>query len=377
MKFPARISAVESSAIRKMYDMAKPDSINLGIGMPFCNTSENIKEAGLRAIKDNKTFYTSNLGLLELREVIADEFNRTSDNKIDAGNILVTVGVAEAIFLSLFSLLDKDDEILIPDPGYTGYSIPAQMIGCKINRYPLLYKNKFSFKINDIIDRVTENTKVILLNSPGNPTGGVISSDELSALGEYCQEKGISIISDEIYSKLNYTDTGVHSISSYVPFENLIVMNGISKEFAMTGWRVGWVISSHENIKQLVKVHQVMASCASTISQYAAIEAIRSQDQEVINAMANNKKLMGQGLSKIPNIHFFTPEAGLYFFPDFSYYGNDYDLAMKILNETNVITIPGSAFGSLGKGYLRLSFGAKPEDIVSGLSKINELLKNY
>jgi aspartate/methionine/tyrosine aminotransferase len=374
MRFPDRITMVESSAIRKMYDKATVGSINLGIGMPYCYTPDNIREAASRAIEDNKTFYTSNLGLFELREIIAEDYNKTSPTKIDASNILITAGVAEAIFLSLFSLLNAEDEILLPDPGYTGYTIPAQMIGCGICRYPLYYDNNFSFKSEDIIDRVTARTKVILLNSPGNPTGGINSPDELSKLGEFCQGKGICILSDEIYAKLS--SSVVESVNQHISVENLIVMNGISKEFAMTGWRIGWIISSRENIKQLVKVHQVMVSCASSISQYAAMEAVKSQNKEVVVAIDNNKALMARELSKIPNIRFFTPRAGLYYFPDFSYYGNDYELAMKILEEANVVTIPGSAFGSMGKGFLRLSFGAKPEDIISGLSKINQLLQN-
>jgi aspartate/methionine/tyrosine aminotransferase len=377
MKISTKISSLESSGIRKMYDRARNDSINLGIGMPYCNTPDNIKDAAFEAIKNNKTFYTSNLGMIELRDAIAERYNKCHDKTISASNILITVGVAEAIFLSLFSLLECGDEVLLPDPGYMGYSLPVQMIGCKVNRYPLLFENQFAVRSEDVIGRITERTKVLILNSPGNPTGGVNSDSEIKQICYFCSQKGITIISDEVYANLNYSVNDFYSVSHYMSLDETMILNGVSKEFGMTGWRVGWIISSVENIKELVKVHQVMASCSSSISQCAAIDAIRSDNKDVVKLLEINKELMGNMLSNISNIRYFIPKGGLYYFVDFSFFGDDNVLAMKILEEANVITIPGSAFGTLGRGFLRLSFGARPEEIKTGMAKIKNILENF
>ena len=376
MKISKRIVTVESSTIRKMYDRARKDSINLGIGMPYCNTPGIIKDSAFEAIKNNKTFYTSNLGMIELREAIAERYNKCHNQTISSSNVLITVGVAEAIFLSLFSLLEFNDEVLLPDPGYVGYDIPVQMMGCKVIKYPLFFENKFAVKSEDVIRKISDNTKVVILNSPGNPTGGVNSDYEIKQICEFCSQRGIVIISDEVYSRLNYTTGEFDSVGRYMSLDDALILDGVSKEFAMTGWRIGWIISGIENIKQLVKVHQVMASCASSVSQYAAMEAIKLNNSEVLQALVKNREIMGKILSQIPNIRYFIPKGGLYYFADFSFFGNDNDLAVKLLDEANVVTIPGSAFGPLGKGFLRLSFGARPEEIKTGMMKIKNILEN-
>lgn len=375
MYFREEILNQKGSLIRAMQQKARPDSINLAIGMPYCFTPEVIKKYAIESITNNKTFYSSNYGINELRDSIASHYNKKHRNPITSKNVLVTVGVAEAIFISLFSIIKPDDEVIIPDPGYPGYFITLKMLSSKILTYPLFFSNKFSFSANDIIEKVTENTKAIILNSPSNPTGGINSSQELQKIAEYCKNKNICVISDEVYSNLNYSNLKIDSISNYLSLDNCFVLDGVSKEFSMTGWRIGWIISSEQNINNLVKVHQVVTSCASTISQYAALKALSSDTNEVILALSENRKIMQSKLSDIKQIEYYTPDSGLYFFVDFSKYGNDILLAEKILEYANVITVPGSAFGKNGKGFLRLSFGAEPEKIIIGLEKIKKYLE--
>jgi aspartate/methionine/tyrosine aminotransferase len=346
------------------------------MGMPYCNTSLNIKEAAIKAIHENHTFYTSNFGITELRSAIADEYNKTHVVKVNFGNVLVTNGVAQALFLSMFSILDEGDEVLVPDPGYVGYYINGNMMKGKIIYYPLSIENEFGIIADDIISRITDKTKLICLNSPSNPTGGINSDEELNKLADYCQSREIFIISDEVYSNLNYSGKQLPSISNHISLDKLLVLNGISKEFAMTGWRIGWIITSTENVKQLLKGHQVMASCACSISQYAALEAVRSKNDEVIKSLAHNREVMKEGLKKIKNIRYCIPKGGMYFFADFSHYGDDMELAIKLIDHTNVVTIPGTAFGKLGAGFLRLSYGTTPEDIAKGLELIQRFLES-
>jgi aspartate/methionine/tyrosine aminotransferase len=375
MRFSNRISALGSSVIRDMNSRANKDSINLGMGMPYCITPENIKTAGMEAIKNNKTFYTSNFGIPELRAAIAYDYSKSQNIEISSKNIMVTFGVAEAIFMILFSILDKDDEILIPDPGYIAYSIVANMLNGRIRNYKIRLEDEFGLRAENIINSISDKTRMIVLNSPGNPTGGVNNAEELKKLAEFCNERDIFLLSDEVYANLNYTGESLVSISRYIGLDKLIITGGVSKEFSMTGWRIGWIITNEENISQLLKAHQVIASCASSVSQYAALEAVKTKNKSVIESLAVNRLIMEKELHLFKNIKFFTPKGGMFFFADFSYYGDDKELAMKLLEKLNVITIPGSAFGESGKGFLRLSFGADPEAIKTGLNKIRNFLE--
>lgn len=375
MKFSERIAGLSGSVIRDMNSRANKDSINLGMGMPYCYTPENIKMAGIEAINNNKTFYTSNYGIPELRAAIANDYSKSQSISVSSENIMVTFGVAEALFMILFSILDKDDEILIPDPGYIAYSIVANMLKSRIKNYQIRIENEFGLRAEEIISKVTNKTRMIVLNSPSNPTGGVNNGEELKKLAEFCREREIFLLSDEVYANLNYTEQSLISISRYIDLDKLIITGGVSKEFSMTGWRIGWLITSLENIAQFLKAHQVIASCASSVSQYATLEAVKTKNKSVIDSLSENRLVMEKELSMFKNVKYVTPKGGMFFFADFSYYGDDKELAMKILEKINVITIPGSAFGESGKGFLRLSFGADPDSISVGLSKIRKFLE--
>jgi len=375
MKFP-KLEPIEQSAIRKIYQKARPDSIDLGLGMPFSTTPDEVKRAATHAIENNKTFYTTNQGLRPLRKMIASRYSEEKGVTLSAENVIINIGVAQAIFQSMFSVLQLGDEVLIPDPGYPAFVNIAKMLGAKPVAYPLFLENDFSLIARDIIQKITTKTRMIVLNSPGNPTGGIHRQEELKALASCLADTDIAILSDEVYSHLNYHDKLFPAPVLYIPFDRLIILSGVSKEFAMTGWRIGWTISTTENIRELLKTHLYMVSCASAISQHAALYALRSHNIEISKAMSANYKITIQGLEKIPNIRYMIPQAGIYFFIDVSYFGSADDLAYKILDKNNVITIPGNAFGVNGKNFLRLSFGAPPDVLEKGMEQLQHFFLN-
>lgn len=375
MKFP-KLEPIEQSAIRRIYQKARADSIDLGLGMPFSTTPNEVKKAATNAIENNKTFYTTNQGLLPLREMIASRYSEEKNIHLSADNVIINIGVAQAIFQSMFSVLQPGDEVLIPDPGYPAFINIAKMLGSKPVAYPLFLDNAFSLMAQDLIPKITKKTKLIILNSPGNPTGGIHRLSELETLASRLKNTDIAILSDEVYSHLSYNDTPFPAPVHVVPLDRLIILSGVSKEFAMTGWRIGWTISTKENINELLKTHLYMVSCASAISQHAALYALQSHNVETHEAMAINHKIVIQGLEKIPKIRYMIPQAGIYFFIDVSDFGAADDLAYEILEQKNVITIPGGAFGVNGKNFLRLSFGAPPDALEKGMEQLRQFFLN-
>jgi len=374
MRFP-RLENIELSKIREIYNYAKKGSIDLGIGKPYCPTPSLIKDAAHSAINKNFTAYTKTQGIKELRESIADRYNQENNFEISAKNVLITCGVAEAIFTSMLSLLQKDDEVLIPDPGYPAYPAITELLECNPIPYPLSIDNRFEIQAKDIIPLINSHTKIILLNSPSNPTGGINYNKELEKIAFYLKDKEICVISDEVYSKLNYTNHPVPSMAEFMDLSRIIVLSGVSKEFSMTGWRIGWAISSEENIHELTKSHLYQVSCAPSISQRAAVRALDSGSVKVKNCMLKNRNIMLHELDKITDLRYIIPGAGLYIFVDVSQYGTGDTISREILNEVEVITIPGSGFGSRGKKFLRLSFGIKPEYLQEGMKRVQQFFK--
>jgi len=375
MKFP-KLETIEQSAIRRIYQKARSDSIDLGLGMPFSTTPDEVKRAATEAIENDKTFYTTNQGLLPLREMIASRYSEEKGIDLNSENVIINIGVAQAIFQSMFSVLEKGDEVLIPDPGYPAFINIAKMLGAKPIAYPLYLENDFSLAARDLIPKITKKTKLVVLNSPGNPTGGIHRQEELEALVFHLKNTHIAILSDEVYSHLNYDDKPFPAPVHTIPLDRLIILSGVSKEFAMTGWRIGWTISTKENISELLKTHLYMVSCASAISQHAALYALQSHNIETHRAMKDNHKIIVQGLEQIPKIRYMVPQAGIYFFVDVSDYGEAVDLAYEILEKVNVLTIPGSAFGVNGKNFLRLSFGAPPHALEKGMDQLKKFFQS-
>lgn len=369
MIYNKQIKSLELSAIRKLNKLADKETINLGIGRPFCQTPEVIKNAGIEAIENNKTYYTNNLGIKKLRHAISTRYQLGNFK-----NSLVTLGAAEAIYLVIKTLTNYDDEVLIPNPGYLAYEPICKMVGLKAKSYCLNNKHKINFdKLKKLI---TSKTKMIIINHPGNPTGVSFNKEELQELIKICIDNNIYLISDESYIGINFSSEKLYSVADLSLEKNIISICSLSKEYSMTGWRLGWIYTNSENIKQLVKPHLFINSCATTISQYAGLKAIEDNPREVVEKLEINKNIMKSYLDAMENISYIKSNSGLYFFIDVSYYGDDKKLAKKILEDINVLTIYGSAFGKNGKGYLRLSFGPRPNKIKKGMKKLTNYFNN-
>lgn len=364
-----RVVGIEKSSIRKMFEKANSNSVNLGLGMPFCKTAESVKKYAIDAIKSDKTFYTPNQGLEELRREVAEKNSNELSLKLDSENVLITNGATQAIFTLMFSLLSPGDEVLIPDPGYPLYEAVAKMLKCNIKRYTLLLENDFDLNVDEIYQKINAKTALIILNSPNNPTGMIISERILGAIASLIKSKNIYVLSDEIYKGLNY-EAPVPSISSFLPLEKVFVVSGVSKEFSMTGWRIGWIISSKYNISQILKAHMYTLSCISAINQLAAVAALRLKTQDIRDIMKANRDFAVERLSKIPEIKYKVPKGGLYIFVNVSAYGSGEKIADLLLESENVITIPGIAFGEHGRDFIRISFGVNPENLEKGLDSI-------
>lgn len=358
-----QVKALEYSKIRALNQLANKETINLGIGRPFCKTPEYIKKAAIDAINNDETYYSSNYGIKALRNEISKRYSKGNFN-----NALVTIGAAEGIYLVMRSLLEAGDEVLIPNPGYLAYEPIGRLTGATCKFYELTENYQLSFE--SISNNISDHTKMIIINNPGNPTGVAFKEKDLEKLVQLANEKGIIILSDEAYQGLNYSGNRVKSLYDFNHDDNVIAISSVSKEFSMTGWRIGWIYGNQGFIDEMVKHHLLMNSCASTISQYAALEGLKNNKGIVINQLKKNKNIMASFLEKIKHIKYVHTEAGLYYFIDVSFYGNDDEITMELLKQKNVLVIPGSAFGSKGKGHLRLSFGAKPDDIREAMTRI-------
>ncbi|MEA1974929.1 MAG: pyridoxal phosphate-dependent aminotransferase [Bacillota bacterium] len=364
-----KVKEMEFSAIRELNSYTDKLTINLGIGRPYLKTPSIIKNAAIDAIKNDKTFYTSNYGIKELREVISNRYKFGNYE-----NALITVGAAEAIYTTMMSFLYEGDEVLIPNPGYLAYEPIAKILSAK----PVLYELNDTYQIDFIkLEKlITKKTTMIIINHPGNPTGVEFSKKSLNMLIEIANKNNIVIVSDEVYQGLNYSNETIFSLADLALTNKIVVISSLSKEYSMTGFRIGWIYTNSSNINQLVKPHLYINSCATTISQYAALCALKENPREVVNKLKENKSLMKNYLTQIKNIKFIESNAGLYYFIDVSYFGDDKVLTFAILKEINLLVIFGSAFGSKGKGYIRLSFGAKPSDIENGMKKLMNFLNS-
>lgn len=364
-----QVKALEYSKIRALNQLANEETINLGIGRPYCKTPDYIKKAAIDAINNDETYYSSNYGIKALRNEISKRYN-----KGDFNNALVTIGAAEGIYLVMRSVLEAGDEVLIPNPGYLAYEPIGRLTGAACKFYELTKNYQIDFE--SLSNNISNQTKMIIINNPGNPTGVAFKEEDLEKLVELANEKNVIILSDEAYQGLNYNGERIKSLYDYNHDDNVIAISSVSKEFSMTGWRIGWIYGDKGYIDEMVKHHLLMNSCASTISQYAALEGLKNYKGIVINQLKENKEIMASYLEKIEHIKYVHTEAGLYYFIDVSFYGTDDKITMDLLKDKNVLVIPGSAFGSKGRGHLRLSFGAKPDDIKEAMIRIIDYFKN-
>ncbi len=370
---------IKPSGIRKFFDLASSMEgvISLGVGEPDFDTPWKVREEGIYSLERGKTYYTSNAGLVELREEIAKMMDRRYNLKYNPSNeILVTVGGSEAIDLAFRSMIEPGDEVIIPQPSYVSYEPCALLSGATPVVINLKEENEFKLTKNEVLDAITDKTKILIMPFPNNPTGSIMERTELIEIANVCIEKDIFVISDEIYAELTYGTNHVSIANIDGMQERTIIINGFSKSYAMTGWRLGYACGPKEILKQMTKIHQFAIMCAPTNSQYAAIEALKSCDQDIVNMRESYDKRRRYLVNALREIGFecFEPKGAFYVFPSIKKFGmSSEEFATRLLNEEKVVVVPGTAFGETGEGFLRISYAYSIEDLKKALLK----LKNF
>lgn len=376
-----KIINIEPSGIRKFFDVVSemPDAISLGVGEPDFDTPWSIREEGIYSLERGRTFYTSNAGLQELRQEISRYVARKYDLHYEAmKEIMVTVGGSEAIDVALRCMAEPGDEVLIPQPCYVSYVPCAVMADAVPVMIELKEENDFKLTKEQILAAVTEKTKILILPFPNNPTGAIMTKEELAELVPVIIEKDLFVISDEIYSELTY-GTKHCSIASFPGMkERTVVINGFSKAFAMTGWRLGYACAPEYIMKQMIKLHQFAIMCAPTNSQFAGVEALRNCDAEVqkmVEEYDQRRRFLLNAFREM-EIKCFEPFGAFYVFPSIQKFGLTSDeFANRLLEEEKLAVVPGTAFGSSGEGFVRISYAYSIENLKVGLERIGSFIE--
>jgi aminotransferase len=378
-----RVRKVKPSGIRKFFDIINtmPNVISLGVGEPDFVTPERIREAGIESIRQGRTRYTSNYGMLELREEIAALLKRRySIHYEPMTQILVTVGVSEGVDLTMRTLIDEGDEVIAPDPGYVAYEADIIFSGGVPVPVPCYAENNFAVQASEIAAAITPRTKMILLGNPNNPTGAVIPRAELTAIAKLAVEHDLLVAVDEVYSRLIYTDE--HTCMAALPGmqDRTILLDGFSKAYAMTGWRVGYVAAPTFILEAMLKVHQYAIMCAGTAPQEAAIAALRYGEVDVRQMRddyARRRRMFVDGLNRI-GLTCCEPLGAFYAFPYVGHTGmTDEEFAEKLLLEEEVAVVPGSSFGAAGAGYVRAAYCTAYEKLEEALVRMERFVKKH
>ncbi|MDE7210203.1 MAG: aminotransferase class I/II-fold pyridoxal phosphate-dependent enzyme [Lachnospiraceae bacterium] len=377
------VTEIKPSGIRKFFDIVSEmkDAISLGVGEPDFETPWHIREEGIYSLEKGRTFYTSNAGLAELKEEICHYLKRRFCLEYNpAKETLVTIGGSEAIDIGLRAMLDPGDEVLIPQPSYVSYLPCVTLAGGVPVVIELKAENEFKLTKQEVLDAVTEKTKVLIMPFPNNPTGSIMTREELKEIVDVVIEKDLFVISDEIYSELTYGGNHV-SIAEFPGMkERTIVINGFSKSYAMTGWRLGYAAGPERIITQMVKIHQFAIMCAPTTSQYAAVEALRNGDEDVQMMRGEYDKRRRYLVNALREMGLacFEPRGAFYVFPDIRSTGMTSDeFANRLLQEEKVAVVPGTAFGDCGEGFLRISYAYSIENLKIALERISKFVKKY
>lgn len=373
------ITEIQPSGIRRFFDAASTMSnvISLGVGEPDFDTPWHVREEGIYSLEKGRTFYTGNSGLLELREEIGRYLDRRFGLSYSADEILVTVGGSEAIDIGFRTMLDPGDEVIIPEPCYVSYLPCVKLAGGVPVRLPLEEKDQFKLTKEKLLSAITDKTKILVLPFPNNPTGAILNREELQIIADIVKEHDLFVMSDEIYSELNYEGGHVSIASIPGMRERTIVINGFSKSYAMTGWRLGYAAGPKEIMKQMLKIHQFVIMCAPTTSQYAAIEALRNGDEDVRRMRESydeRRRFLVNALNEM-GLPCFEPKGAFYVFPNISAYGmTSEEFARCLLEQERVAVVPGTAFGECGEGFLRISYAYSIDNLKKALDKIEKFI---
>ncbi len=374
------IVTIKPSGIRKFFDIVNEmeDAISLGVGEPDFDTPWHIRDEGIYSLEKGRTFYTSNAGLKELKVEITKYIERSQDVSYDADHeVIVTVGGSEAIDIALRAMVDPGDEVLIPQPSYVSYEPCAILAGAKPVIIELKEENEFRLTAKELREAITDKTKILILPFPNNPTGAIMEKEDLEAIAEIIREKDLFVISDEIYAELTYKEKHVSIISLPGMRERTVLINGFSKAYAMTGWRLGYACAPREIMEQMLKIHQFAIMCAPTTSQYAAVEALRNGDGDVamMRESYNQRRRFLMHAFKEMGLSCFEPYGAFYVFPCIKEFGmTSEEFANRLLQEEKVAVVPGTAFGDCGEGFLRISYAYSIENLKIALEKINAFI---
>lgn len=373
------VQELAPSGIRRFFDVANTmeDVISLGVGEPDFDTPWHIREEGIYSLEQGRTFYTSNAGLTELKTEISRYLKRRFRLPYTAEEVLVTVGGSEAIDIAFRAMLDPGDEVIIPEPCFVSYLPCVKMAGGQPVRLALEEKDEFKLTKEKLLSVLTEKTKIVVLPFPNNPTGAIMTEEELQDIAAVIREKDLFVVSDEIYSELSYQGNHVSIASLPGMAERTIVINGFSKSYAMTGWRLGYAAGPEKIIRQMIKVHQYVIMCAPTTSQYAAIEALQHGDEDVARMRESydeRRRFLVKELNDM-GLPCFEPMGAFYVFPGISRFGmTSEEFATRLLHQERVAVVPGSAFGECGEGYLRISYAYSIENLKLALGKIQNFI---
>lgn len=376
-----KIKTIEPSGIRKFFDIVSEmkDAISLGVGEPDFDTPWHIREEGIYSLEQGRTFYTSNAGLKELKEEVALYLKRRFRLEYDYQHeIMITVGGSEAIDAAFRAMLDPGDEVLIPQPSYVSYEPCVVLADGVPVVIELQEKDQFKLTRQQLLDAITDKTKILVMPFPNNPTGAVMTREDLQDIVDILIEKDIYVISDEIYSELTYCGDHV-SIAEFPGMkERTIVINGFSKSYAMTGWRLGYACGPRLILDQMLKIHQFAIMCAPTTSQYAAVEALRNGDEEVerMRSAYNQRRNFLMDAFQKMGLQCFEPFGAFYVFPCIKEFGMTSDeFATRLLKEEKVAVVPGTAFGTCGEGFLRISYAYSIDDLKKALARLEAFIE--
>lgn len=376
-----KVKQIKPSGIRKFFDIVSEmdDAISLGVGEPDFDTPWHIREEGIYSLEKGRTFYTSNSGLKELKEEVSKYLDRRFGLKYEpSGEIMITVGGSEAIDGALRAMLDEGDEVILPQPSYVSYEPCIVLADGVPVIVELKEENGFKLTRQQLEEVVTEKTKILIMPFPNNPTGAIMTEEELKPIVDFVIEHDLFVISDEIYSELTYSGTHA-SIGAFPGMkERTIVINGFSKSYAMTGWRLGYACGPKVILDQILKIHQFAIMCAPTTSQYAAIEALRHGDADVEkmrNEYDRRRRFLLNAFQEM-GIECFEPFGAFYMFPSIKKFGMSSDeFATRLLKEEKIAVVPGTALGDCGEGFLRISYAYSIEDLKAALERIESFIK--
>ncbi len=375
------IVEIEPSGIRKFFDIVSEmkDAISLGVGEPDFDTPWRVRDEAIYSLEQGRTFYTSNAGLKELKEEIANYLDRRYDMKYNPyEEMLITVGGSEAIDIALRAMLDPGDEVLIPQPSYVSY-VPCAILA---NGTPVIIElkeeNDFRLTAEELEEKITDKTKMLVLPFPNNPTGAVLERKDLEAIAKVIEKHDLFVLSDEIYSELTYLEKHVSIVNIPGMRERTVLINGFSKSHAMTGWRLGYACAPKKIIEQMLKIHQFAIMCAPTTSQYAAVTAIRDCDKEVADMREEYNDRRRYLLHRFDEMGLkcFEPFGAFYMFPSIKEFNMTSDeFATRLLKSKKVAVVPGNAFGSCGEGFLRISYAYSLSNLKEALDRMEDFIK--